>query len=242
MIGELKDKSAAPAPALELRNVTGGYGSTTVLRNVDVVVERGSIHGILGPNGAGKTTLMRVAAGLLAPASGSVLVGGVDVTAQPAWRVSRMGACLIPEGRGVFRALTVRENLMLQTPRGTRRDVIEPALDAFPILKDRLGQLAGTLSGGQQQMLAISRSFLASPDVVMLDEVSMGLAPVIVDEIFEALMRLSSQGKAMLVVEQYVHKALQVVDTVTVLNRGSITFSGPTPELDEEVLMQGYLG
>ncbi len=148
----------------------------------------------------------------------------------------------MPEGRGIFPNLSVRENLLLQVPPWAQGLGIEPALEAFPILKQRLSQTAGSMSGGQQQMLALSRCFLADPKVVLLDEVSMGLAPRVIDEIFSALVRLSDTGVALLLVEQYVSRALSVADHVQLLTRGSVTFSGPPSELDEAELMRRYVG
>jgi branched-chain amino acid transport system ATP-binding protein len=236
-------RTAPAGPALlELRGVTAGYERTTVLRGVDLSVPPGAVVALLGPNGAGKTTLMRVAAGLVGVSSGHVLLGGEDVTrARPHQRV-KQGLCLIPEGRGIFPNLSVRENLTLQVPPWRQGDGIEPALHAFPVLEERLSRMAGSLSGGQQQMLALSRSFLAHPNVVLLDEVSMGLAPRIIDEIFEALVNLSHAGVALLLVEQYVNRAMKVADHVYVLGRGQVRFTGDPSELDDRALARLYLG
>jgi branched-chain amino acid transport system ATP-binding protein len=233
---------AAIAPALECREVTAGYGRTTVLRSVDLAVPAGSVVALLGPNGAGKTTLLRVAAGLVAPSAGRVLIGLDDVTKHKPFQRTRRGMCLIPEGRGIFPNLSVRDNLRLQVPPWQHEDSFEPALDAFPVLKERLSQRAGSMSGGQQQMLALSRCFLADPKVVLLDEVSMGLAPRVIDEIFAALVTLSRRGVALLLVEQYVGRALSVADHVYLLGRGRITFSGAPAELDEAELVRRYVG
>jgi branched-chain amino acid transport system ATP-binding protein len=230
------------APALELRRISGGYGKTAVLRDVSVAVRPGSIDALLGPNGAGKTTLLGMAAGLLPITDGQVLLGGQEVTERSPSQRARSGLCLIPEGRGIFPSLTVRENLVLQVPPWEKSTPYEVALDIFPVLRDRLGQTAGTLSGGQQQMLALSRCYLASPSIVLLDEVSMGLAPRIVDEIFGSLTRLASTGVALLLVEQYVNRALEMADTAHLLNRGIITYSGAASALDTETVMQNYLG
>jgi branched-chain amino acid transport system ATP-binding protein len=230
------------AAALDLAGIAAGYGRTTVLRDVSVRVERGTIDALLGPNGAGKTTLLRVAAGLLTPRAGTILVSGEDMTsAKPSAR-ARAGVCLIPEGRGIFRSLSVRDNLQLHTPPWQRRRHVDEALEAFPILRDRLGQVAGTLSGGQQQMLALARCYLADPSVVLLDEVSMGLAPRIVDQIFDSLMTLAGQGVSLLLVEQYVNRALAMADTVHLINRGRIVFAGRASDLDAKQVMRGYLG
>ena len=227
---------------LRFHHVTAGYGASTVLRDIDLEVRGGQVVALLGANGAGKTTLMRTASGLLRPSGGEVLIGDTVVNRAAPHARSRAGLCLIPEGRGVFKGLTVRENLLLQIPPWQRDKSFEVALDAFPALKPRLGELAGRLSGGQQQMVALSRAYLARPDVVLLDEVSMGLAPVIVDQIFESLRDLAAQGTALLVVEQYVERALEMSDHVYLLNHGRIVFSGSSSELDEEAVMRGYLG
>jgi branched-chain amino acid transport system ATP-binding protein len=231
-----------PVDALELRGVTAGYGRTMVLRDVAISVPVGKVVALLGPNGAGKTTLLRVAAGLLAPEAGGVLVRGVEMTRRRAFERARAGLCLVPEGRGIFPNLTVRENLRLQIPPWHEDQGFDRAIEAFPVLKERLGQTAGTLSGGQQQMLALARCFLAEPSVVLLDEVSMGLAPRIIDQIFEALALLAERGVALLLVEQYVSRALHLADHVYLLNRGSIAFSGPPAGLGEDELMRRYVG
>ena len=231
------------APALlELRGVSAGYHRTTVLREIDLTVSAGSVVALLGPNGAGKTTLLRVASGLLSPARGEVRLLGEDVTRRRAHQRVRGGLCHVPEGRGVFPSLSVRENLTLQIPPWERKAGYDAALEAFPILKDRLSQTAGSLSGGQQQMLALSRCFVSDPKVVLLDEVSMGLAPRIIDEIFEALQRLRQKGIALLLVEQYVTKALHLADHVYVLGRGRVDFSGTPSQLDEADLLRLYIG
>ena len=231
-----------PRPVVELSGISAGYGRTKVLRDVDLTVRAGSVVALLGPNGAGKTTLLRVAAGLLTPTVGRVTIGADDVTRRRPSQRAREGVCLIPEGRGIFPNLSVRENLLLQVPAWKREQSFESALEAFPVLRERLGQTAGSMSGGQQQMLALSRCFLSDPKVVLLDEVSMGLAPRIIDEIFDALLELSRRGVALLLVEQYVSRALHVADHVYLLGRGSVTFSGAPTELDESELMRRYLG
>jgi branched-chain amino acid transport system ATP-binding protein len=229
------------APALEIDQVTAGYGPTVVLRDVSITVPRGSVVALLGPNGAGKTTVLRTAGGLLRPSAGRVSGDGIDLTRKPVQRRARAGICLIPEGRGVFPNLTVRENLLLQSPPWKRGADIDPAVAAFPILGERLRQRAGSMSGGQQQMLALARCFLSDPALVLLDEVSMGLAPRVVDEIFEALQKLAASGVALLIVEQYVARALAMADHVYLLNRGQIAFSGPAGELDGDELVRRYL-
>ncbi len=234
--------TAEATAVLRLRDVHAGYGGADVLRGADLTVAPGSVTALLGPNGAGKTTLLRTVAGLLRPRQGTIRVGEHDVTRLKPHRRARHGVCLIPEGRGVFRSLTVRENLRLQVPSWGDPASWELPLEAFPALKQRLGQRAGTMSGGQQQMLALSRCFLSEPSIVLLDEVSMGLAPRIVDEIFVALSDLASRGVALLLVEQYVHRALEMADAVHLINRGELSFSGRPSELDEDALTRDYLG
>jgi branched-chain amino acid transport system ATP-binding protein len=233
---------ATGSPALECCGVMAGYGRTTVLRDVSLSVPEGKVVALLGPNGAGKTTLLRVASGLLGISEGSISLHGQDVTKKKPYQRNRDGLCLVPEGRGIFPNLSVKENLTLQVPPWKKDGSFEPALEAFPILKERLSQTAGSMSGGQQQMLALSRCFLADPKVVLLDEVSMGLAPRIIDEIFIALDKLAKAGVSLLLVEQYVSRALEASDHIYLLNRGKITFSGSPKEIDEAELTRRYLG
>jgi branched-chain amino acid transport system ATP-binding protein len=232
----------ADAGLLELREITAGYGHTTVLREIELSVPAGSVVALLGPNGAGKTTLLRVAAGLLPASAGRVALESNDVTRRKPFQRARAGICLIPEGRGIFPNLSVRHNLRIQVPSWRQDRGYDAALDAFPALKDRLRQTAGSLSGGQQQMLALARCFLSDPKVVLLDEVSMGLAPRIIEEIFQALRLLTQRGVSLLIVEQYVSRALNLADRVYLLNRGAVTFSGEPSELDETELIRQYVG
>ncbi len=231
--------SAANAPALELRGVSARYGPSVVLRDVDLSVRPGETVALLGPHGAGKTTLLRSAAGLPVGVSGSVLLGGSDVTRARSHRRSRAGLCLVPEGRAIFPNLTVAENIRLH--RRSSREAAERVFEAFPILAERRHQRAGLMSGGQQQMLALARCLTTDPQVVLLDEVSMGLAPRIVDEIFDALQLLARSGVAILLVEQYVGKALAMADRVYVLDRGRISWTGTPSETSEDDLMNRYL-
>ena len=226
---------------LDLVSVVGGYGETTVLRDVTLSVPEGSVVALLGPNGAGKTTLMRVASGELRPRAGRVVMDGVDITTAAPYQRGKLGVCHIPEGRAVFPGLSVRENLATFA-RGRADDALARATEAFPVLGQRLGQRAGTLSGGEQQMLALARAYVTEPRVVLLDEVSMGLAPLVVDEIFAFIDRLARTGASLLLVEQYVTRALALADHVYVLSRGRITFDGPPSELREENVLAGYLG
>jgi branched-chain amino acid transport system ATP-binding protein len=215
-----------------------------VLREVSFQVGTGQVVALLGPNGAGKTTVLRTASGIIRPTSGSVRLDDVDVSRQAPHHRAVRGLCLIPEGRGVFKSLTVRENLRLQVPasRSKSEDGIERALAVFPALTGRLRVPAGHLSGGQQQMLALARAYVTNPRVILLDEVSMGLAPRAVDEMFHALRTLAGTGTAMLIVEQYVTRAMAMADSVVLLNKGTITYDGPPSQLDEQAVLQGYLG
>jgi branched-chain amino acid transport system ATP-binding protein len=226
---------------LELRGINAGYGGATVLQDIDLVVPEGAVVALLGPNGAGKTTLLRVGSALMAPQAGSLLVDGEDVTGQPPERLVELGLCHVPEGRGMFRSLTVRENLRIFA--GKKDPVgVERAVEAFPRLGERMNQIAGTMSGGEQQMLALARACVRRPRVVLLDEVSMGLAPKIVDEIFVFLERLAAEGCALLVVEQYVEKALAIADYVYILSRGALQFVGDPDELEGADVFAQYLG
>jgi branched-chain amino acid transport system ATP-binding protein len=229
-------------PVLEVEQVTAGYGPVTVLRDVSFTVQPGEVVALLGPNGAGKTTTLSVIAGLVPLGTGTVRLLGEDVTRMPAHRRSARGLCLIPEGRGIFPSLTVAENLRLQTPPSTRvDDATERALTVFPLLRTRMGEAAGRLSGGQQQMLALARTCTTEPRLILVDEASMGLAPLVVDEIFEALGQLSRSGVAMVVVEQYVSRALAMADTVVLMLRGRLERLGPASELNEQEIGERYL-
>ena len=227
---------------LELQGIHAGYGNSPVLRGVDLVVPEGSVVALLGANGAGKTTLLRVASGLLAPSSGRLVLDGQDLTRKRPHVLTRAGVCHVPEGRGIFRNLTVQDNLALQAPDGDTADAVERAVSAFPRLGERLGQLAGTMSGGEQQMLALARAYVQRPRVVLLDEVSMGLAPKVIDEIFEFLLALAAEGVSLLLVEQYVTRALAAADWVYLLNRGEVAFAGEPAELEGRDIFAEYVG
>jgi branched-chain amino acid transport system ATP-binding protein len=226
----------------ELRGVHAGYAGTKVLRGVDLAVPPGSVVALLGPNGAGKTTLLRVASGLLRPSDGQLSIDGEDVTGRSPHALVAKGVCHVPEGRGIFPSLTVKDNLLLQALKGRESEAVERAVATFPRLGERLSQVAGTMSGGEQQMLALARAYVQNPRFVLLDEVSMGLAPKIVDEIFEFLGQLAASGTALLLVEQYVTRALALADYVFLLNRGVVAFAGEPGELDADALAQQYVG
>jgi len=236
-----EDAGSLEQPMLEISGITGGYGSTTVLRDVSLSVPRGSVVALLGPNGAGKSTTMRMASGLLRPQQGRVILEGKDVTRATPSRRARLGICHVMEGRSIFPSLTVRENLRLQAPRHTSiSDVIDQTQEAFPHLADRQRQIAGTLSGGEQQMLALMRAYLSKPSVVLVDEASLGLAPVIVDQIFEFLARIASDGVSLLIVEQYAERVLAIATTAYFLNQGRVVHSGPAHDLNDEQIFALY--
>jgi branched-chain amino acid transport system ATP-binding protein len=226
---------------LSLEGVWAGYEGNTVLRDVSLSVPEGSVVALLGPNGAGKTTLLRVASGLLAPDRGSVTINGEDATVASADARVRSGLSMVPEGRSIFPSLTVRENLKLFS-YGTDGDAMAAAVDAFPRLGERMAQVAGTMSGGEQQMLALARAYIQRPPIVLLDEVSMGLAPRLVAEIFEFLHRLAAAGCGLLLVEQFVDTALSMADYVYMMKRGEIVFAGEPGELDRAAVLSEYLG
>jgi branched-chain amino acid transport system ATP-binding protein len=232
----------ASGAVLELADIKAGYGDSVVLRNLSLAVAPGTVVALLGPNGAGKTTLLRVAAGLVRPMSGRVGLRGVDVTKRSPAARARMKLCLVPEGRGIFPSLTVRENIHVRVERRRdRNEAIERIVSVFPALRDRLGQVAGTMSGGQQQMLAMARCYIGSPEVILLDEVSMGLAPLVVDEIYETIAQLARAGTSLLLVEQYVDRVLAIAHVVHVMNRGVIEFSGAPNSISRTELMEKYL-
>jgi branched-chain amino acid transport system ATP-binding protein len=227
---------------LRLTRASAGYGGTTILRDVDLTVPPQSVVALLGANGAGKSTLLRAASGVLGLTAGQRLLDGRDVTRHSPHALARLGVCHVPEGRGVFGRLTVRENILMQARHGEGPDALDRAVDAFPRLGERMGQLACTMSGGEQQMLALARTYVQQPRVVLLDEVSMGLAPKVVDEIFLFLQRLAGEGASLLLVEQYVTRALEIADYVYLLRRGAIAFAGEPTELDGEDLFTTYVG
>jgi branched-chain amino acid transport system ATP-binding protein len=227
---------------LELRGISAGYDTGQVLHDITLVVPDHSVVALLGANGAGKTTLLRVASGLLSPTAGQIVIDGEDVTGRPAHHLARLGVCHVPEGRGVFPALTVSDNIRMQAASEGKRSAMASVADVFPRLGERAGQLAGTMSGGERQMLALAHAYVGEPSVALLDEVSMGLAPNIVDEIYVYLHGLAEKGTALLLVEQYVRRALELADYVYVLDRGRIAFAGEPAELDDSAIIQSYLG
>jgi len=234
--------NVAQSPALELREVTGGYGQTTVLRDVSIMVPASGVTALLGPNGAGKTTLLKTVSGFLRPSSGAIRLFGDDMTGVAPYRRFEAGLCHVPEGRGVFRSLTVRENLIMQSRKGGEAEAISQACEVFPALGRRIGNVAGTLSGGEQQMLAMATAYIRSPRLIMVDEASLGLAPLVVDQIFKFMEKVAHEGKALLIVDQFATRALALADTAYVLSRGSVAYSGSAKELGQAELLSQYMG
>jgi branched-chain amino acid transport system ATP-binding protein len=229
-------------PALAVTDLTAGYGGTTVLRDVTLTVPPASVTALLGPNGAGKSTLLRVISGLVPASRGSVALYGRAIADLAPHRRARLGLCHIPEGRGVFRSLTVRENLRLQVAKTAEAAGIERACSAFPLLGQRLDQTAGTLSGGEQQMLAMAAAYVTDVSLILVDEASLGLAPRVVEEIFAFLRLATSEGCALLLVDQFATEALAMASTAYVLRQGRVAYGGPSGELATDDLAAQYLG
>jgi branched-chain amino acid transport system ATP-binding protein len=234
-------------PLLELERVTAGYGRVEVLHGLSLSVPEGCVVALLGPNGAGKTTTMRVISGTLPVRAGQVRFGDEDITTRSAYERACRGLTLVPEGRGVFPGLSVHDNLeiALRGARGVddawRARQRGAVLHTFPRLQERIEQRAGTLSGGEQQMLAMSRAFLANPRVLLLDEISMGLAPRIVEQLFDAVDALRRAGMTVVLVEQYLTYALRLADICYVMNKGRIDFIGEPSEIRSSGALTGYL-
>ena len=229
-------------PILELRDVRAGYGPIEVVHGVSLTIPTGSVMALLGPNGGGKTTLLNVCAGTLVPNSGEVCFEGAAVTRVSADDRARRGICTVPEGRGIFPNLTVRENLLMATQVGVPMDRIEEvAYSQFPQLSGRRRQMAGTLSGGEQQMLALARAFATDPKILLLDELSMGLAPIVVTQLYDKVRELASLGLSILLVEQFARTALPIADRAAVVLQGVIAHEG-TPAEMEDALATSYLG
>ena len=228
--GEPSDSSP---PALRLVGIHAAYERVEVLRGVDLEIAPGQVFALLGPNGAGKSTTLRVVSGRLKPRRGEVVIDGQQVTGVAPEKLARRGICSIPEGRGVFPSLTVAENLRMWTFRGglRRSDVEEAAYNRFPRLADRRRQLAGTLSGGEQQMLAMSRALSTNPKLLLLDEISMGLAPLVVAELYELVGQIAKEGFAILLVEQFASTALAVAERAAVMVQGRIEMEGTPAEI-----------
>lgn len=227
---------------LDLERVTAAYGDTTVLREVSLTVPDGKVVALLGPNSAGKTTTLAAATGLLRPRCGRVLVDGRDITGAAPHLLAASGICHVTESGAIFTGLSVADNLRMFSRPGEEETAVERVVAAFPRLGERLGQVAGTLSGGEQRMLALARAYAQGPSMVLVDEISLGLAPTVVDEIFTFLAKLAAEGVSLLVVEQYVSKVLALADLVYVLVRGRIVFAGEPAELKGTDILDRYLG
>lgn len=235
---------------LSLENVEVAYGSIAAVKGISLEVAPGELVALVGSNGAGKSTTLRTISGLLRPRAGRIRYGETDLTRMPPHRIVARGICHAPEGRQIFGGLTVRENLMLGTVRRPDRgDAATVAADLervfsyFPILRERIGQTGGTLSGGEQQMLSIGRALMAKPRLLLLDEPSLGLAPVLVDRIFAVIAQLKAAGTTILLVEQNARKALQVADRAYVLETGKVVLAGPAAALAANPdIERAYLG
>ena len=236
---------------LSINNLHAAYGKVEVLHGISLDVPKGKLVTLIGSNGAGKTTTMRAISGMIKPKSGSVTLGGKDVTGLDSHKIARAGLAHSPEGRRVFASMSVTDNLLLGAfprftrarPKGDIKHDLEKALELFPRLKERQHQLAGTLSGGEQQMLAMARAVMLNPEVILLDEPSMGLAPILVEEVFRIILRLKAEGVTMLLVEQFAAAALNVADYGYVLENGSISVHGPAHSLKTDPkVIAAYLG
>ncbi len=229
-------------PVLELRDLRAAYGRIEVLHGVDLIVPERSVVALLGPNGAGKTTTLRIASGQMRPTGGCVHITGRHVNGATADELARAGVCAIPEGRGIFPNLTVEENLRMVTFGGaSQREVEERSYTQFAKLKQRRKQVAGTMSGGEQQMLALARAVSNDPALLLLDEISMGLAPLIVAELYELVAQIARTGVAILLVEQFAQTALGVADYAAVMAQGKIRSFGQPADIEDQ-LSAAYLG
>jgi branched-chain amino acid transport system ATP-binding protein len=236
---------------LNIHKLCAGYGKVQVLHEVSIDVPKGQVVTLIGSNGAGKTTTMRAVSGMIRPTSGQISLHGRRIDALESHHIAKLGLAHSPEGRRVFATMSVTDNLLLgafprltgSRPKGDVKGDLERAMELFPRLKERRHQLAGTLSGGEQQMLAMARAVMLNPEVVLLDEPSMGLAPILVDEVFRIIERLKAQGVTMLLVEQFAAAALAVADYGYVLENGRIAVHGPAHKLrDDPAVKAAYLG
>lgn len=234
--------SEGTVPLLELHGVRASYGRIEVLHGVDLVLPAGSVLALLGPNGAGKSTTLKVLGGLVPATHGCVHLAGRHINGTPPHDLARAGVAMIPEGRGVFPRLTVHENLRMASHTGTDTATIEErAFERFPRLGERRNQLAGTMSGGEQQMLALARGLATDPAVLVLDELSMGLAPLVVSELYELVAQVAAGGVSILVVEQFARTVLGVADRAAIMVGGRVTAEGPPSDIEAE-LASAYLG
>jgi branched-chain amino acid transport system ATP-binding protein len=232
---------------LELRAVDAFYGYIQALRDVSLQVDAGEIVALIGSNGAGKTTTLRTISGLMHPSSGTVTFDGQDISQMPPYRVVSLGVCQAPEGRRLFPRMTVNENLLMgaytRKNRDDLKDEVARVFDLFPRLRERSQQIAGTLSGGEQQMLAIGRALMSRPRILLLDEPSLGLAPLVVAAVFRTIVEINKEGTPILLVEQNAHKALGIAHRAYVLETGSIVREGSGQELlDSPDVQRAYLG
>jgi branched-chain amino acid transport system ATP-binding protein len=231
-------------PLLSVQAIDVRYGESQALFKVSIDVTSGTVLAVLGVNGAGKSTLARAVSGLVAPAAGRVIFDGRDITGVPAHRIRRLGLTYIPEGRGIFPGLSVIENLRMavgKERRHERAEAIDRAVDRFPVLGSRRTQRAGSLSGGEQQMLALARALAVSPKLIVADEMSLGLAPIVAESVFQGLQEARGTGVTIVLIEQFVHRALSMADSCVILNRGRVGWSGPASEAGPEVIDR-YLG
>jgi branched-chain amino acid transport system ATP-binding protein len=230
---------------LELVEVRASYGTATALFDVSLALPTGASLALLGPNGAGKSTIARCISGLVGIDGGSIELGGTTISGKRAHHIRRLGVSYVPEGRGIFPGLTVAENLKMAVRwldgRRTKAEAVERACELFPVLGQRSRQAAGNLSGGEQQMLSVAGGLAVSPRLLILDELSLGLAPMVVDALFEGLGTAVKGGTTVLLIEQYIHRALEFCDECAILRKGSIQWSGPSSEAGDEVLRR-YLG
>ncbi|MFX1681549.1 ABC transporter ATP-binding protein [Mitsuaria sp. CC2] len=236
---------------LKIEQLHAGYGKVEVLHGISVEVPKGKVVTLIGSNGAGKTTTMRAVSGMIAASAGQITLNGKRIDGLESYHIARLGLAHSPEGRRVFATMSVTDNLRLGAfprytgarPKGDVEADLEKAMELFPRLKERRLQLAGTLSGGEQQMLAMARATMLNPEVVLLDEPSMGLAPILVDEVFRIIARLKSEGVTMLLVEQFAAAALAVADYGYVLENGRISLHGPAEKLrTDPAVKAAYLG
>lgn len=231
---------------LEIRDLQVRYSGIQALRGVSLTVNDGEVVALIGPNGAGKSTLVNAVSGIVPAASGNILLNNVELTSKKPWDISGLGVLQVPEGRQVFPELTVLENLQLGLTalRGRSSETnLDDVYDLFPILKERSAQFAGSLSGGQQQMLAIGRALMGMPKVLLLDEPSLGLAPVVISQVFAALRTLKSRGMTILLIEQNAHLALDLSDRAYILDQGRIVQSGASKALaEDDAVVSHYLG
>ena len=232
---------------LEINDIVVNYGMINAIKGISFSVEKGEVIALIGANGAGKTTTLHTISGLLRPKSGNITFNGVDITKVPAHKIVSMGIAHVPEGRRVFSQLSIMENLKMgaytRSSQAEKDETLEVVFDRFPRLKERMNQAAGTLSGGEQQMLAMGRALMSKPQIVLMDEPSMGLSPLLVSEVFNIIESISKSGTTVLLVEQNAKKALSIADRAYVLETGNIVLSGKASDLiNDDSVKKAYLG